>query len=306
MRESSFLIQESEQGERLDKFLSGKCEDLSRSYIQKLISESRVIVNGKAEKGSYKIRKNDLIKIIIPEAREPEIKAVEMDLDIIYEDDHIIVINKPPGLPVHPAPGNLENTLVNGLLAYADRLSGINGVKRPGIVHRLDKETSGAIVVAKDDLSHKKLVEEFKERKVLKIYHAIVKGSLPYNEGIIDAPIGRDPRERKKMAVTERNSKEAVSHFRVLERLGDYTYLEVKLETGRTHQIRVHLSYLGHPILGDEKYGRVKKKNRLPVERQLLHAYLLGFNHPCNGEWMEFEAPLPEDFESVLKIIKNT
>ncbi len=306
MRESSFLIQELEQGERLDKFLSSKCKELSRSYIQKLISENMVTVNGNAEKGSYKVRKDDLIQIIIPEAREAEIKAVKMDLEIIYEDDCIIVVNKPPGLPVHPAPGNLENTLVNGLLAYTDKLSGINGVKRPGIVHRLDKDTSGAIVVAKDDQSHRKLVEEFKQRKVLKIYHTIVKGSLPYNEGVIDAPIGRDPRERKRMAVIERNSKEAISHFRVLERLGNYTYLEVKLETGRTHQIRVHLSYLGHPILGDEKYGRVGKQNILSVERQLLHAYILGFRHPRSGEWMEFEAPLPEDFLSALKILKNT
>ncbi|HHU92304.1 MAG TPA: RluA family pseudouridine synthase [Halanaerobiaceae bacterium] len=305
MKEANFLVQEIEQGERLDKFLSSKYKDLSRSYIQKLIMENMVTVNGRSGKANYKVKRDDLIKVIIPEARTPEIKAVEMELEIIYEDESILVVNKAPGLLVHPVPGQEENTLVNALLAYSDSLSGINGVKRPGIVHRLDKDTSGAIVVAKNDLSHRKLVEEFKERDVLKIYHTIVKGNLPHNEGVIDAPIGRDPRERKKMAVTDRNSKEAISHFKVLDRFENYTYLEVKLETGRTHQIRVHLSYLGYPILGDEKYGR-SKKNKLPVQRQLLHAYILGFKHPLSGEWMEFKAPLPEDFKSVLKILKKT
>lgn len=305
MKESSFTIKEIDEGKRLDKFLTKELEEASRTYIQRLIVEKMVTVNGRYEKGSYKVQKGDLVKIIIPETKLPEIKAAEMDLEIIYEDENIIVINKPPGLIVHPVPGNWNNTLVNALLAYSDKLSGINGVRRPGIVHRLDKDTSGVIVVAKDDQSHKRLVERFKDRDILKVYHAIVKGNLPHDKGIIDAPIGRDPGKRKRMAVTERNSKKAVSHFQVIERFKDFTYLQIKLETGRTHQIRVHLSYLGYPILGDDKYGKKKVLRNLHVKRQLLHAYILGFEHPITGEWLEFKAPLPEDFRSILNILKK-
>ncbi|MDI3546395.1 MAG: rRNA synthase [Halanaerobiales bacterium] len=290
-------------GKRLDKYLSEMDKELSRSFLQKLINEEKVLVNGGVTKSSYRIREGDRISLLIPEPREPDIEPVEIELDILYEDDDIIVVNKPAGLVVHPAPGNRDNTLVNALLAYTDRLSGINGVKRPGIIHRLDKDTSGALVVAKNDRSHQELVKQFKERKTKKIYHTIVKGKLPYEKGKIDAPIGRNPKQRKKMAVTEKNSKKAVTYFKVLEYFKDYTYLEVKLETGRTHQIRVHFSYLGHPVVGDEKYSR--KKNEPGVKRQLLHAYKLGLFHPLSGEWMEFIAPLPDDFQKTLDYLRK-
>lgn len=305
MPERNFVISEKDVGLRLDKFLAEQNNDLSRSYIQKLIDNKMITVNDSIEKYSFKLKINDNIKLIIPDAKEPEIEPVKMGLNIIYEDDDIIVVNKPPGLVVHPVPGNWNNTLVNGLLAYSDDLSGINGVKRPGIVHRLDKDTSGALVVAKNDHSHRQLVKQFKDRDTLKIYRTIVKGSLSHDEGKIDAPIGRDPRARKRMAVVKDNSKKAVSHFTVLQRFDSHTYLEVKLETGRTHQIRVHLSYMGYPVLGDDKYGRRRKNNSLSVKRQLLHAYILGFEHPVTGQWMEFKAPLPEDFVQVLDFLKE-
>ncbi|MFW6287827.1 MAG: RluA family pseudouridine synthase [bacterium] len=305
--EKKYSVNDTEKGLRLDKFLSSKNKDLSRSYIQKLIDKNKITVNGENEKNSYKLRAKDIIVLKIPGAREPEIEAVDMKLNILFEDRDIIVVNKPPGLVVHPVPGNWDNTLVNGLLAYTDDLSGINGVKRPGIVHRLDKDTSGALVVAKNDKSHRELVKQFKNRDTLKIYRTIVKGNLTHEKGIIDAPIGRDPKERKKMAVVKGNSKRAVSHFVVLKRFNTHTYIEVKLETGRTHQIRVHLSYMGHPVLGDDKYGRHRKNNKLSVRRQLLHAYKLGFEHPLKKTWMEFKAPLPEDFLTILEILgENT
>ncbi len=299
MEEKVYVIKKDEDEERLDKFLALKNNDFSRSYIQKLIDKKRVKVNGKARKSSYRLKEEDRVILEIPEPREPEIKAVEMDLDIIYEDKNIIVLNKPAGLVVHPVPGNWDNTLVNGLLEYTDQLSGINGIKRPGIVHRLDKDTSGALVVAKNNISHQSLIKQFKERKVKKIYHTIIRGNLSYNKGKIDAPIGRNPVQRKKMAVTDRNSKKALTLFKVLERFKDFTYLEIELKTGRTHQIRVHLAYIGHPIIGDKKYSR--KKNKLGVKRQLLHAHKIGFFHPVSGQWQEYTAPLPEDFNQFLE-----
>lgn len=283
---------------RVDKFLSDQNNNLSRSYIKTLIDEGRVFVNDKLTRGSYKLKKGDTVELLIPSPVDMDLKATPMELDIIYEDEDLIVVNKPPGLVVHPAPGNRDNTLVNALLAYTDKLSGINGVKRPGIVHRIDKDTSGVLVIARNDNSHRQLVSQFKNRETMKIYRTLIKGKLPYERGKIDAPIGRNSRERKKMAVVQSNSKKAVTLFEVLEYLGDYTYVEVKLETGRTHQIRVHFSYLGYPILGDEKYGR--SSNKLGVERQLLHAYKLGLNHPSTNKWMEFTAAIPADFESIL------
>ncbi|MFW6023044.1 MAG: RluA family pseudouridine synthase [Halanaerobiaceae bacterium] len=307
MSDKLFKVDMENSGLRLDKFLAEENSELSRSYIKKLIEEDHVSVNEDYQKSSYKIRKGDLIKLSIPEAKTPEIEPVKMNLDILYEDKSIIVVNKPPGLVVHPVPGNWNDTLVNGLLEYTDDLSGINGVKRPGIVHRLDKDTSGALVVAKNDQSHKFLVEQFKKRETKKIYHTIVKGIIPHEEGVIDAPIGRNPADRKKMAVTKENSKKAVSHFKVKERFENFTYLDVKLETGRTHQIRVHLSYMGFPILGDSKYGKIRKlKNGERVNRQLLHAHILGFNHPLTEEFKEFQAPLPDDFIHVLEYLRNT
>ncbi|MFW5991891.1 MAG: RluA family pseudouridine synthase [Halanaerobiaceae bacterium] len=300
-KRKEYVVTEGEAGERLDKFLSIKNWDLSRSYLKKLINDRYVTVNNFFPKPSYCLKPDDQIILSIPEAKEADLKPEEIKLNIIYEDNDIIVVNKQPGLIVHPVPGNRTHTLVNALLAYTDNLSGINGIKRPGIVHRLDKNTSGALVVARNDKSHHFLVEQFKKREVKKIYHAIVKGNIVHEKGTIEAPIGRNQNNRKKMAVTDKNSKNAVTHFSVLERFGDYTYVKVKLDTGRTHQIRVHFSYMGHPILGDEKYGKRKKS----AKRQMLHAYILGLSHPNTGKWMEFKAPLPADFKSVLAGIRS-
>ncbi len=303
--ERTFNIDIEDEGERVDKFLAGKNEEMSRSYLQKLIDRDLVKVNGESVKSSYIIQPGDMIKLIIPPPEEPDIKPVEMDLDIIYEDEDIIIVNKQPGRIVHPVPGNREKTMVNGLLAYTDDLAGIAGVRRPGIVHRLDRDTSGVLVVAKNDQAHRNLVNQFKNRDTKKIYQTVVKGKFPYKVGEIDAPIGRDPEHRTRMAVTEKNSKRAVTLFKVLQYYQDYTYLEVELKTGRTHQIRVHFSHLGHPVVGDKKYDG-QTEDVLQVERQLLHAYILGFNHPGTGEWVEFKAELPRDFEDVLVKLENS
>lgn len=293
-----YQVQEKNVGKRIDKYLAAKNSDCSRSYLQKLFRNGQVTVNGKEVKKSYRVDLNDRISLYIPSPSEPDIEAVKVDFNIIYEDDSIIVVNKPAGLIVHPVPDNKKYTLVNGLLAYTDDLSGIGGVKRPGIVHRLDKDTSGVIVVAKEDKSHKKLVEQFKNRKIKKTYRAIVKGHLPHKSGKIDAPIGRDQNNRTRMTVTDKNSKKAISTFELLKDYENYSYIEVGLETGRTHQIRVHFSYLGNPILGDKKYG--KKDDSTQIKRQLLHAYKIGFFHPENEHWVIFTAPIPEDFKQLL------
>lgn len=300
----SILVNDINNYKRLDRYLADEIECKSRSYIQKLIAEGKITVNEKIVKSGYRVKTGDRIDVIITETAKNNIKPVKMKLDILYEDEDILVINKPPGLVVHPVPGNQDNTLVNALLAYTENLSSIYGEKRPGIVHRLDKDTSGALLVAKNNKSHKNLVEQFKNRITLKIYHVIVKGNLLHTKGVIDAPIGRHPVDRKKMTVKKTNSKNAVSHFIVIERFKGYTYLQVRLETGRTHQIRVHCSYMGYPVLGDKKYGK-NNKNTIKVNRQLLHAYILGFYHPINGKWLEIEAPLPEDFSSVLNIMRG-
>lgn len=283
---------------RIDKFLAEKHKDFSRSYIQKLIDEGHVKVNNKSIKKSYKLKDGDEIKIYEKENEKLDLEPYKIDLDIIYEDKNIIVINKPAGLLVHPSPHEKKETLVNALLYYTDDLSGIGGVIRPGIVHRLDKNTSGAIVVAKDDKSHKNLVKQFKNRNTKKIYKALVKGNFKYKDGKIDAPIGRDPKNRTKMAVTKKNSKRAVTYFEVLKKKDDYAYLRLKLETGRTHQIRVHLAYLGYPIIGDQKYDKkvVTEINDIKIKRHMLHCSNLGFYHPIKEEWMEFEADLASDF----------
>lgn len=297
------IIEISDQmtGLRIDKFLAARYKDFSRSYIQKLINDEYITVDKSSVKNSYRIKKGDFVEVVEPEAEELELKPYPIDLDIIYEDSHIIVINKPAGLLVHPSPHEKEKTLVNAILHYTDNLSGIGGVKRPGIVHRLDRDTSGTIVVAKDDKSHKNLVEQFKNRETKKIYQAIACGNFQYNEGKIEAPIGRDSSNRTKMAVVKRNSKKAITFFKVLKRTKEYTFLEIKLKTGRTHQIRVHLSYLGYPILGDLKYGQDSKNIELNtyIKRQMLHAHNLGFYHPIEQKWMEFNAELPDDFEAV-------
>lgn len=303
MNNELYIVDIKEQGERLDHYLKKIKPNLSRSYIQKLIKKQDILLNDKQAKSSSKLNKGDKIKIVIAPPEKLDLKAKKIDLDILYEDEAIIVINKPAGLVVHPVPGNREDTLVNALLAYEDKLSSINGVERPGIVHRLDKDTSGVLVVAKTDTSHRNLIEQFKNREISKVYHTLLKGNLPYKKGKIDAPIGRNPQARKKMAVVKKNSKKAVSYFKVLEYFPDYSYVEVNLETGRTHQIRVHFSYLGYPVLGDEKYSR--KKNVIGVKRQMLHAYKLGFKHPLKEKWQEYTAPLPEDFNNLLNYLKE-
>ncbi|MFW5976495.1 MAG: RluA family pseudouridine synthase [Bacillota bacterium] len=302
MEERNFTVKKGDNNKRIDKFLAQKNNDLSRSYIQNLINNGRVEINNKnITKKSYKITNGDNITIVIPPPEDLNIKPVEMDLDVLYEDKDIIVVNKPAGLVVHPAPGNRNNTLVHGLLAHTDKLSGINGIKRPGIVHRLDKDTSGVLVVAKNDKSHRKLVDQFKKRKVKKIYKTVVKGKLSYKKGKIDAPIGRDPDNRKKMAVRKNNSKNAVTLFKVIEYFNNYSLVEIELKTGRTHQIRVHFAYMGHPVVGDKKYGNSKSE----VKRQLLHAYKLEFLHPGLKEKKSITSPLPEEFDKFIKKIKN-
>lgn len=294
-------VKEKDSGKRIDKFLAAEFDDFSRSYIQKLISQNKITVNNKKVQNSYLILEGDLIEIIV-EKQETEIKAVEMKLDIVYEDQDIIVINKNADRVVHPAPGHYNDTVVNALLAHVDNLSGINGVKRPGIVHRLDKDTSGLLIAAKNDKSHKALAKQFKERTVDKYYYALLEGILPYEKGKIDAPIGRDPNHRKKMAVRKRKSKKAVSRFKIIESFKAYTLVEVKIETGRTHQIRVHFSYLGYPVVGDQKYG---SKNTLDVQRQLLHAKKLIIDHPTTGARIEFEAELKDDFKNILNKLRK-
>ena len=297
MEERSFQIVSNQENKRLDKVLADKYNDLSRSYIQKLIKEKKVKVNNKhITKKSFSLTKGDNILISIPPPRSSKIKPEKMDLNIIFEDKDLIVLNKSPGIVVHPAPGNRDNTLVHGLLAHTEELSGINGIKRPGIVHRLDKDTSGTLIVAKNDTTHRQLVEQFKNRKIEKIYKTVIKGKLPYKSGKIDAPIGRDINNRKKMAVRKENSKKAVTRFKLIKQTDKYSFVRIKLETGRTHQIRVHFSYIGHPVVGDKKYGN----NKSNVSRQLLHAYKIGFFHPNSEEWKTFTAPLPEEFNTFL------
>jgi 23S rRNA pseudouridine1911/1915/1917 synthase len=301
MQKYNFEVKEEEAGERIDKFLAKKINDFSRSYIQTLIDNEDVKVNSSGIQNSYKIKKGDILVIKVQE-KETEVKAVEIPLDIIYEDNHIIVINKSSDMVVHPAPGHHDDTVVNALLAHVDDLSAINGIKRPGIVHRLDKDTSGLLLIAKNDNAHKNLAKQFKNREVDKYYLALLDGILPYEKGKIDAPIGRDPNHRKKMAVRKRKSKKAVSRFKVLESFKDHTLVEVKIETGRTHQIRVHFSYLGYPVTGDKKYG---SKNIANAERQLLHAKKLVIRHPATGEKMTFEADLKDDFRLILDKLRK-
>lgn len=298
-------------GQRLDKFLSENLPDYSRSYLQKLIKDEYVLVNDKQVTKSYDLKKEDIITVLIPGSRELELKPVEMNLDIIYEDEYLIVVNKPPHLVVHPDKHHQEQTLVHGLLAYFEKLPEINGVYRPGIVHRLDKNTSGVLVVARTKKSLQHLLRQFKERQTKKIYRAVVKRVVPHNKGKISAPIGRDPNNRTRMAVRKENSRRAVTHFEVLKRYREYTYLQLKLETGRTHQIRVHLEYMGYPVVGDKKYrGKFSKtdvnhdlKNLSSRGRHLLHAYKLGFKHPITEKDLEFTAPVPEDINCFLEHI---
>ncbi len=299
-----FTVAAEDGGMRIDKYLSMYCEELSRSYLQKLLKEQEVLVNEKAVKSNYKVSPGETVQLSLPEAVEPEIEAEEMDLDILYEDEDIILINKPKGMVVHPAAGHYSGTLVNGLMAHCrDSLSGINGVMRPGIVHRIDMDTTGVIIVCKNDMAHNSIAEQLKEHSITRKYYAVVHGVLKQDEGIINAPVGRHPVDRKKMSINEKNGREAVTHYRVLERFKQFTYVECQLETGRTHQIRVHMASTGHPILGDQVYGPAKSPFRL--NGQTLHAGILGIIHPKSGAYMEFTAPLPEYFEDLLRKLRG-
>ena len=294
------LTADEKISERLDKYISEHTE-LSRSYTARLAEDGLVTVNGSAVDKKYKLKGGERIEIAVPEPESLEALPQDIPLDIIYEDDYVIVVNKPQGMVVHPAPGNPDGTLVNGLL-YHCSLSSINGVIRPGIVHRIDKDTSGLLVVAKTNAAHESLSAQLKERKALRRYYCIVNGNIRENEGIIDKPIGRHPIDRKRMAVIE-GGREAVTHYRVLERFRGYCLVECTLETGRTHQIRVHMSYIGHSIVGDPVYGI--KKERFKTNGQLLHAKTIGFVHPVTGELMEFDSELPEYFMDILNKLRK-
>lgn len=296
---NKIVVDESNSNQRLDKFLSTSFSEFSRSHIAKLIVEENCLVNGKAAKASLKLKTGDVIEINIPEAKELEIEKEDIPLDIVYEDSDILIINKPQGMVVHPANGHYEHTLVNAILAHCNDLSGINGVMRPGIVHRIDKDTSGLICVAKNDKAHVSLAEQLKDHTMSRTYVALVKGVIPENSGEINLPIGRDPRNRQKMAVTRTNSKEAVTYFKVLERYVDHTLVECHLKTGRTHQIRVHLSYIGFPVEGDPLYAG-RKYDTLYKNGQLLVAVGLKLVHPSTGKEMEFKIELPNYFKEVI------
>lgn len=298
----SFIVENA--GGRLDKYLAELLPDFSRSYIQKLIQDGNVLVNEKAVKANYKVTSGERINLDIPEPEEPDILPENIALDIIYEDNDILIINKPKGMVVHPAPGHYSGTLVNAIMYHCkDNLSGINGVLRPGIVHRIDMNTTGSLLICKNDKAHRILAEQLKEHSITRKYHAIVHGNLKEDTGTINAAIGRHPVDRKKMSTKSASGRGAVTHYKVLERFGNFTYIECQLETGRTHQIRVHMSSIGHPILGDEVYGPAKCPYKL--EGQTLHAKILGIIHPSTGEYVEFDAPLPEYFQELLRKLRK-
>ena len=289
---------------RLDKFISEKCDMFTRSAAAKIIEEGGVAVNGKQVSKNYKLKDGDQIVLTMPELKVLSCEAQNIPLDIVYEDNDLLVVNKPKGMVVHPAAGNYDNTLVNALLYHCgDSLSGINGVIRPGIVHRIDKDTSGLLIVAKNDFAHVELAKQIKEHSFHRAYEAVVYGNIKEDEGTVCQPIGRNPKDRKKMAVTMKNSKNAVTHYSVLERFGDFTHIRCVLETGRTHQIRVHMAYIGHPLAGDTVYGPRKAITQL--NGQCLHAREIGFVHPRTGEQMLFTSELPEYFSTFLNKLKK-
>ncbi|WLR52270.1 RluA family pseudouridine synthase [Bacillus tianshenii] len=298
MEKKEWSVDSEQNGSRIDKLVADLNAEWSRSQVQAWIKDGHLHVNGKTVKGNHKVKEGDNISLEIPEPEELDVEPEEMELDVYFEDEDVIVVNKPSGMVVHPAPGHHSGTLVNGLMAHCKDLSGINGVLRPGIVHRIDKDTSGLLMVAKNDVAHESLVQQLVDKSVLRKYRALVHGVIPHDKGTIEAPLGRDPKDRQKMAVVDENGREAVTHFTVLERFSNYTYVECQLETGRTHQIRVHMKYIGFPIVGDPKYG---PRKTIDVDGQALHAAVLGFDHPRTGEFISFESPIPERFERVLK-----
>ena len=304
MKSYQLNVEAEQEGTRIDKYLSEAVNDLSRSYCQKLVSDGNVLVNNKNIKQNYKVKSFDNVEVTIPEPEMLEVIAEDINLDIVYEDSDLLVINKPQGMVVHPAVGNYTGTLVNALMKHCgDNLSAINGVIRPGILHRIDKDTSGLLLVAKNNNAHVKLAHQIKEHSLTRKYIAVVFGSLKNDTGTINAPIGRHGTDRKRMAVTTKNSRNAITHYKVLERLGNFTYVECKLETGRTHQIRVHMSYIGHPIAGDPVYG--PKKDRFSLKGQALHAKVIGFIHPSTEEYMEFEVEPPAYFDKILNLLRK-
>ena len=295
-----YIVEES--GKRLDAYITSIDSEITRTAAQRLIEQGNILVNGEKKKTAYKVSNGDIITIEKEEPKEIELKAQNIPIDIIYEDDDIIVVNKPKGMVVHPANGNPDGTLVNAIMAICkDSLSGIGGEIRPGIVHRLDKDTTGVLVIAKNNYAHQNIAKQIQDRTTKKIYIALVKGKINEDNGVIELPIGRDPTDRKKMAVVK-GGKPALTKFKVLRRYEGYTLLEIELKTGRTHQIRVHMSHIGHPVVGDSVYSN--GKNPFGVTSQMLHAHVLGFVHPTKGEYMEFIAPLPEEFDEILKKLK--
>lgn len=300
-----YFIVENQAGDRIDRYLSEELEDRSRSYIQKLIKDQYVIVNDKPVKANYRLSLGDRVEIELPEAKEPDIVPENIPVDILYEDQDIIIVNKPKQMVVHPAPGHYTGTLVNALMYHCgSELSGINGTLRPGIVHRIDMDTTGSLVVCKNDMAHQSLSEQLKVHSIRRIYVAVVHGNIKEESGTVNAPIGRHPVERKKMSIHAKNGREAVTHFKVLERFGDYTYIQCELETGRTHQIRVHMASIGHPLLGDEVYG--PRKCPFPnLQGQTLHAKTIGIIHPRSGEYLEINAPLPDYFIQLLDRLRK-
>ncbi|MGG1697229.1 RluA family pseudouridine synthase [Bacillus zhangzhouensis] len=302
MNQVNIAVAEEQTSERLDKFLSMTEPEWSRTQVQQWVKDGLIEVNGKQVKANYKVQAGDQIKVEIPDPEALDVEAESMDLDIYYEDEDVLVVNKPRGMVVHPAPGHVSGTLVNGLMAHCNDLSGINGVMRPGIVHRIDKDTSGLLMVAKNDLAHESLVNQLVAKTVTRKYTAVVHGIIQHDTGTIDAPIGRDKKDRQSMTVTKENAKQAVTHFDVLERFQDFTVVECRLETGRTHQIRVHMKYIGYPLAGDPKYG---PRKTVDFNGQLLHAGVLGFDHPRTGEYIEFTAPIPADMQAFIDSLRN-
>ena len=304
MEQREFIVEAEAAGQRIDRFLSGEDTGLSRSALQGLVAEGHVLCNGRSIAKSLKLKAGDTILLEIPDAKPIEAVPQDIPLDIVYEDDHLLVVNKPKGMVVHPAAGHYTGTLVNALMYHCkDQLSGINGVMRPGIVHRIDMNTTGVLVVCKNDFAHNSLAEQLKVHSITRVYYAIVFGNLREDEGTVHAPIGRHPTDRKKMSIHSKQGRDAITHYRVLERFGAYTFIECRLETGRTHQIRVHMASIGHPLLGDEVYGPARQP--FSLEGQTLHAGVLGFIHPRTGEYVEFSAPLPAYFEELLEKLRK-
>lgn len=303
MESLKFIVEEQYEGERVDKYLPIFVDGFSRSYLQKLIDDKSITVNGASVKSSYKLKPEDVIDVLIPDTMVPDIKPEDIALDILYEDDDVIVVNKPKDMVVHPAAGHYSGTLVNALMYHCkDNLSGINGVLRPGIVHRIDRDTTGSIIACKNDIAHQSISNQLKEHSIVRKYHAIVHGVIDDESGTIHTLIGRNPNDRMKMAVVRNNGKDAITHYKVLKRFKDYTYIECQLETGRTHQIRVHMASINHPILGDDTYSN--RKSQFKLNGQCLHAKILGFVHPKTGEYIETDAALPEYFEHLLEILE--